>query len=304
MITLKQLKPILNIFTKQSRSIRNNVNVFNNSMYMTDLENYLEIKSKFDLNNGLHNIETIGLKKGDLENVADFPTGFDFESNVVATHKISQKDLESFFPFCSKDETRLHFNGLAINSGHFVASNGHILRMRHLEEVDNNEAYIIPIKSLKLLNKLMKKFKVKEVEFNLNEEFAIVNNEYYNLKIRLIQRDYPRWTAVVPTEFAQKFTINNWIDFKKLKPLFNNRSFSSKIILENSKVYLNIVDYDERLEIGICDSGLNFEIGFNAEYLDFICKKQNEMTFKYNNNFSPVLFENNDNRGIIMPLRI
>ena len=301
MTTLKQLKPVLNSLKSKCRPILNNVYVENGKMVMTDMETTLEVNDCFNLEEGFHAIETLGLIGANKEISKDDYPLIDFTFDYpVDQFKWSQNSIESFLPFTSNDETRIFLNGIAVNDGHLVATTGHILKY---EKIDNDitSNYIMPRTSLKILNNLLKKFKVKEdITIKLNEGYMLTKNEYFTFKCRLIQRDYPKWLAVVPTKYAHEFVIDNKLDVKELKPLFNPRTNGIKITLLSGKVFAAISGYDQNYLIGHCDEDLDFTIGVNAMYLDTCLNGSNISVVKFNNGLSPMLANNN----IVMPLKI
>ena len=309
MTTLKQIKPVFNFIKKQSRPILSKIKVENNTLFLTDLETNLEIKNSFELAPGLHDVSTLGLVEPTQENIDDFPMFCDETNNPSDVIQLNSNTIDEFMPFISKDETRLHLNGLAVNNNHLVATNGHYLKKQKLE-INNKDDYIIPSKSLEILSKLLKKYKIKtNVDVKLTDTFAYVVTDDFKLSSRLILREYPRWQAVLPKSTENEFTIDNWVNFKEIKPLFNKYSFASRIKLENGLVKFKVMNESLNIKdeytIGKCDDSLNFEVGFNAKYIDTVMKKQKSMTFKYDNELRPVVFENDSNtNGVVMPLKI
>lgn len=302
MITLKQLKPALNFIKKAHRPILSKVAILGNTLLLTDLETTIEILDNFGLAAGLHDINTLGLVKPTYENELDYPGhNFSFEIDSVYSFSFSQKDIESFLPFCSKDEIRLNLNGVAIANDHLVATNGHILKYVSLGENKSEFNYIMPATSLKILNGLLKKYKIKdEFTVHLNEETMIVRNEKFNFKAKLIQREYPKWSAIIPKEYKHEFTVNNWINVRELKPLFNRKN-AIEIRLGQGQAVATVRGHDETYIIGQCPNLLEYSISFNAKLFNScIAKNKGEITIKYNNNLSPVLVNNN----ICMPLKL
>ena len=239
MTTLKQLKPLFNKFKKSHRPILNNVLVDSEGIKVHDLETTLLIKDNFGLEHGLHNIETLGLVGPGDKDVEEYPL-LTLEIDPVDKVKVNLEEIDTLLPFVSSDETRLQLNGIAINSNNLVACDGHTLKNKELNQNVKND-YIIPKDSLKLLSKVMKKFKIpKTNNFNihLNEQFAVIDNHKFTLVSKLIQRDYPKWKAVIPVKYKNEIKITNWINFKELKPLFNKRTFACKLELNEGKVNL------------------------------------------------------------------
>ena len=303
MTTLKQIKPVFKKLTKGAvRPALQNVLVKGGRIFATDLETSVIVKESFGLEDGMYNVNTLGLVDGSTEGIEDFPLHqLDVELDPVDTFELSSYLIESLLPFTSKDETRLQLQGIAINSGHYVACDGHTLKaVKTSNEVNNN--YIIPSSSLSILVQLLKRYKVV-VPFKclVNEEYLVIDNEFFSFKSRLIRREYPKWQVVVPSRFSKEALITNWINFKELKPLLDTRNNSSRLEFKNGDVTLIIKGHENnKYIIGNCDSQLDDVIGFNLQYLDRAAGKSSEFTLKYNNELSPV--EVND--SIVMPLKL
>ena len=257
MITLKQIKPIFNYIKKSTRSILTNVLVTNKGIHCTDLETYILIKDKLGLDNGLHQVNTLGLVKG-LDNIDDYPT-YNFIIKEVESENLNLDLINLILPFASDDETRLNLCGVAFNKGYLVATDGHTLRSHEFAmKLDNS--YIIPSASLKILCKLLKKYKIND-SFNckLNEEYMLIDNEYFSFKCKIIQREDPKWQCIVPAKFKHEIIISNWVDYKELKPLLDNYRNVSTIEIKKGEVVFKIKGVDNEYIIGNC--GKNIEEG-------------------------------------------
>ncbi len=302
MATLKQLKSVFSFVTKTTRPLLTRAVVGMNNLMLTDLDTIIEFNDNFGLEKGFYDIKTIGLTNPVDEDIDEYPHGlFNFDINEIFSFSWSQKGIESFLPFCSKDETRRNLNGVAINLNHLVATDGHVLKCESLGENKTDESFIMPLESLQILNKLLKKYKTKDrFMFYLNEEYFVVKNDNFNFKGRLIKREYPKWQAVIPNKYQHEFTINNWLDYKELKPLFN-RNNAIKIELNEGAVVVTIHGHDKTYIIGQCPHALSLKFGFNAKLFD-TCVENNkeEIKVKFNNELAPMLI--NDNIG--MPLKI
>tara|TARA_R100001086_G_scaffold245229_1_gene175884 strand:- start:48 stop:956 length:909 start_codon:yes stop_codon:yes gene_type:complete len=302
MTTLKQLKPILNYVKKEVRPIIRNILVTDKGLIATNFETMLLIKNTFGLKSGLHDIETLGLiNDPSLDNIEDYPI-VEFELDPLDKVSTTFQMLNNLLPFCSKDETRIHLSGIAVDNDSLVACDGFTLNYYALNQ-DIKHNYIIPNSSIELLLKLIKKFKIesKEIVLKLNEEYLLIENENFSLLSRLIARDYAKWNGVIPKKYSNSFEVTNWIDYKELKPLFNKRTNACSIQLKKGKVLLNIPNYPkEKKVIGTCDESLKTEIGFNVKYLDRAANGCNQFTIRFNNELSPTSVNN----AIVMPMKL
>lgn len=299
-MNLKQLKPKLSFIKKNSRPRLTQIKVTKTGLECTDLETFVRIKDNYGMSEGLQNYSTLGLTNSSND-VDEYPT-----HNVDTDHRdfilIDLVKIEECLKYASKDETRLYLNGVAINAGHLVATDGHTMKSYELgEKLEHN--YIMPSSSLKVLIKLLKGYKLKGlVRITLNEQWATVDNSQFTLSMRLIQRDYPKWQNIVPTKYSKLIEINDFNKVVEAKELFKEtRSYSSRLSAINGEVYLIPKNYpDNRFLIGTCFAGEDFELGFNYSYLVRASNKKNEFTIKFNNELSPCEVNN----AIVMPLKL
>lgn len=304
MTTLKQLKPALNFIKKEHRPVLKLVNVTSEGMRLTNLETYIIVNDSFGIEPGFYEVPELGIVNNSKQ-CDEFPQ-FPELDQVKMSVELTQGELEAFIPFCSKDETRLMLNGMALNKGHLVATDGHRMHFKNLNIDSDHDSYIFPRESLVILNKLLKKYKVNEFTVNYSDDFSQVKTDYFTFYARLIQREFPKWDYCVPKKFTGVFTINEWPSFKEIKPLLK-RSYASRIELKNKKVSIHfLTESGEELThiIGESSKYIEFTVGFNALYLDQLFKKHSELTFKFNSELSPVGFMADGYEGVIMPLRL
>lgn len=299
-MNLKQLKPKLNFIAKNMRPILTQIKVTKNALECTDLETYVKIKNDYGMSEGLQNYTTLGLVNSSND-VTDYPM-----NNIDRDHRdvlnIDMSKLERCLQFASKDETRLYLNGVAVNDGHLVATDGHTMKAYELGEKFEHD-YILPSTSLKVLIKLLKGYKLTGlVKLELNEQWATVDNAQFTFSMRLIQRDYPKWQAIVPTSYAHEVIINNFDILKDAAPLFKEtRSHGAIMKGREGLVYLIPQKYpDSKFLIGACAVECDFEMGFNYSYLVRAANRENIFMFKYNNELAPCEF----NEAIVMPLKL
>jgi len=298
MTTLKQIKPLLDFIKKNHRPILTKVRATNETLSVTDLETTIIFHDNYGLDVGLHDVNTLGLIPGNTKDFQDFPLIDTSTENFIDKVFLNQETIEAIIPFTSKDETRPYLNGMAINDGHFVATDGHTLRAIKMTG-KLNENYIIPATSLKILLKLIKKFKVKnELLCFLDNGYLITEAADFSFKCRLIQREYPKWQNITPSKFQNTLKIDNWIDFKELKPLFNTRNFACILTNIENSIILKIKGHVNQYIIGKTD--LNFEVGFNVTFIEKAIEKKTSFNIEYNGPLSPTLI----NGAIIMPLKV
>ncbi len=299
MKTIKQLKPKLAFIGKAYRPILANVKVESDCIICTDLETFIKIKNNYNMTPGVQSYKTLGLIESDQESVDDYPL-IDFEIDPVFSVMTNRKVLEDLNRYASDDETRAMLNGITIDGNYLVATNGHILKSVEISTVNldtpNKNAYIIPRTGIQKLITLLKGFKVDTLTIQCNEDFAVIDNEHFTLKMRLVHRDYVKWNNITPKKFNKSFKVDKWINFKELKPLFDEQ-MKCKLKNVDGNIVLIPRDYpDQHIIIG--KSNLEFEIGFNVEYLNMAANGCKSFEVKFNSPLAPILV----NGAIVMPL--
>lgn len=307
MLTLKQIKPLFS-FLKNIRPILTHLKVDQDGIKCTDLETSLLIKNNYNLV-GYYNYNTIDLK---IENKSidsdDYPT-VNFNPSNNRFFEVNLTQLKNLMLHVSKDETRPNLGTIAfIAEDKFLyATDGHTAFRQNVKYENIKEDILITRNSLKILIALLSKYKIKEnIKLTFNEGFCYLNNEHFTFKARLLDREYPKIKNIFPVKTTKKFIIKNWIDYKSVKKCLNIHN-TVILKLKNGEVILTVILEDDIIfssVIGICDSELNEEIGYNCGYLNNIIGTRKEVIFRYNNNTTPTIFEHEDNIGLIMPCRL
>ena len=298
-MNLKQLKPKLNFIKKNARPILTMVKVTKNSLEVNDLETYVTIKYNHGLSEGLHRYDTLGLVAGEgAANLDEYPLA------PIGTYQdvilVSLSDLEHTLKYASKDETRLQLNGIAIDSGYMVATDGHTLNRVKLNEKTSRD-YIMPRTSLTVLIKLLKGYKLTGiVRIEFNDSHALVENAQFKVSMSLMERDYPKWQAIIPISFKNEIDVSDMPDFKDFKLLLDKRSNACSI--KASEGYVCLVPKlhpDNSYVIGAY-TGDDFELGFNFDYLVRAANKDKSFKIKFNKLLRPCEV----NGSIVMPLKL
>jgi DNA polymerase III sliding clamp (beta) subunit (PCNA family) len=298
----KKLKTKLKFINgKYARPILKHIEVTPHGLTCTDLETSIFIKDTFNLAVGYQHIDTLGLAPSipqDSFPQDSFPL-ISFDVDAPEDHvTVKLHDLFYCSKFASNDETRLHLNCVAFDSGHMIGIDGHT--MRTFPTTTLSESYLIPRTSLKVLEGLIKGYKVKgDVTIIFKEGHAFINTDFFTFKARLIQREFPKWKLVVPKKFANILTLSNIPKYSAIKPLLNKRTNAVHIICENEKLSLVIPGHELSFDLGTY-LGKDFIIGINMAYLERACNGQSTVEFKFNNELSPLLI----NEAIVMPLKV
>lgn len=300
-VTVKKLKPKLSQFKKAGkyRPICGQALVESDGLYMSDLECWLHVKDTFGLGEGFQDIDTLGLLDSVQDNVQEFPV-FPSLNNVKDSVHVDYKELEDLNNYASDDETRLHLNGVCFDDLNIVATNGHILKCSPLYK-ELEQSYIIPKTGVELLVKLCKLYKiVNDVQLSFNENYVVVNTVNFDLTIRLIKREFPNWKRIVPETYKHTMFMTEFPKLKDIKPLLDGRSMGVKLLCEGGMVKLVCPKHDKEINVkGTCTLE-DFEIGFNARYLDIASQGHKEFEIKFNSELAPCEV----NGAIVMPLKL
>jgi DNA polymerase III sliding clamp (beta) subunit (PCNA family) len=295
---LEQLKSKLSYLKKNKRPILNMIQVLPNGLQCTDLETDIKIKNNYGLNEGLQKLDALGLLPSDKSLEGEFPQLFITNKHARDNVTVKINDLFYCLKFASSDETRLYLNCVAFDNSNMVAIDGHTMKTYKTEQL--SESYLIPKTSLKVLEGLIKGFKIKEtITFSFDDSFAYSDNEFFSFKARLIKREFPKWQTVVPVKFKYNFLMSDLPSLKTIKPLLNPRTSIIKIVSENKKLTLVIPDQDLSYPIGEYQ-GENFQLGINMNYLERACNGEKLVCVKFNNELSPLEINN----AIVMPMKI
>ena len=225
----------------------------------------------------------------------------------------------------SNDDTRIYLNGIFFqvvnNSIRAVATDGHRLSMLESSfEGDNSDIFetgiIIPKKGISEIKRMADDPETEKIYLKVNESFLYVSNhKNYNLSIRLITRDYPKYQAVIPNNIISKVKTDRNSIFEAVKRI---RIMASD---KSNQIRLNI--FENKLELSanhpslgnakevvdVAYDGKDFEIGFNAKYLvdSLGALTDGDISLELTNEMSPVVIKSNSNPnylGIIMPLKL
>ncbi|MDH4466750.1 MAG: DNA polymerase III subunit beta [Bacteriovoracaceae bacterium] len=224
----------------------------------------------------------------------------------------------------SNDETRIFLNGLFFqhinNKLRFVSIDGHRLAMGQLAfELEASESLksgiIIPKKGVLEAKKVAESSVSPEINIWLDEGLIILCTENTQLSIRLINRDYPNYQAVIPA------TTNYNIQIKKselaqcvkrVKIFSNEQTQGIKLHLRDKTLEISSSNSSlgKAQEKITCDyEGNEIEFGLNAKYLqDTLSNIEGEqLSIHFNNPQGPILFQSPQDTkgfGIIMPLKV
>ncbi len=244
----------------------------------------------------------------------------EFEIKASSLLNIIQKTSYAM----STDETRLFLNGIFFQKYEgklrAVAIDGHRLAMIDIPiDVPDAEflasGIIVPRKGIQELKKIAESTD-GIVKLTINDSFLIASTgEDYNVSIRLISREYPKYQSVIPAKSNFQAQVNKDAltdAVKRIKILSNETTNGIKFsfrpnLLELSANNDNLGQANEKIEIAF--DGDDIDVSINARYiLETLNSLEDEsVTLEINNSLSPVVIKSNIDKeflGIIMPLRL
>jgi DNA polymerase-3 subunit beta len=225
----------------------------------------------------------------------------------------------------SSDETRINLNGIFLqkfeDTLRSVAIDGHRMALyeKPNPKLNNNylmEGIIIPRKGISELKRLAESNLDTPIAIFADDSFiyAKLKNEYF-IAVRLISREYPNYSSVIPSKVSYSFTINKvdlFNGLKRIRILANEKTNAIKFNILKDSLMLSAHNSSmgqASEKIFIDYNGSPFEIGFNAKYLLDTLNVLDDGLIKveFNNELSPVIIKSNEDPyfiGIVMPLKI
>lgn len=273
--------------------------VAQNGMFATDLETDVHVKDTHNLNHGLHYLGSLGMNNLSCDSLNSWPLLFN-EREIENTVQIDAQQLKYLFKHSSKDETRPWLNGVAFQSEHAVATNGHTMKYVKINKFVEDKTYIVPRSSIEILMKFLRGFKFdkREITIKFNKTHAIVENDSFRIDMRLINRPFVKWRNHVPAKFEDTVHVTNWVNYKKYQRTLVK--LNRKVVLKglDGRVWLCGGNENNEEYVGHCST--DFEIGFNCDFLELAREGKKVFEIKFNNEMSPVSV----NGVIVMPLKL
>ncbi len=247
------------------------------------------------------------------------------ENNKLSKIKLSQKILKEIIKYTSfaalKDSTKRNLNGIFLkienNNIETVATDAHRLSYYKIEtklDIKTKFEYIIPLKTINEISKILDEKEDKEIELNLFEKLIEFKLNNIDIATRIIDENYPNYNQVIPKDFSI-IAVAKRIDFEgALKRVSMISSDKTKIItlkFEKNKMFINAQAQDEGEayeELDIKYDGSPIDITFNSTYLLDVLKvvESEEIEIKLNSSTDPGVISHVGSSNfiyVIMPIR-
>lgn len=247
------------------------------------------------------------------------------EGKNLESIKISQKLFLNIIKMISyaalKDSSKRNLNGIFIKfegkEMETVATDAHRLaffKTEIKEPVKTKFEYIIPLKTINEIAKILKDDEEKNIEINLYEKVVEFKIDNIQIISRIIDENYPNYKQVIPKEFSMKALINKEELNSAIKRAITITSEKARIIVfkfEKDKLFLNSSSQDEGEafeEIDVKYDGEPFEVSYNANYLIDVLKviDEDEIELNMMSSMNPGLIKVPEKENflyIIMPIR-
>jgi DNA polymerase-3 subunit beta len=241
---------------------------------------------------------------------------------VISIPKEILKDMISKTIFAiSSDQTRYSLAGVFFeikDDVRMVATDGHRLALTRRPRTDIegglNKQTIIPKKALSEILRMLRDdeeaIKVRFVDSQIIFQF-----QHATLISRLIEEQFPNYSAVVPRPGDKKVVINKdpfWGALKRTSAIAGERGTPTKIDFKKKQMLVTCTNMDlgeAKESVDIEYEGEDVTIGFNAKYLmDFLgAIQEDQILVHLTDSLSPTLFQplgKDSYQCVIMPMRI
>jgi len=238
---------------------------------------------------------------------------------------LSQKILKEIIKYTSfaslKDSTKRNLNGIFLkiedNIIEAVSTDAHRLSYYKIEtklDIKTKFEYIIPLKTINEISKIIEDKEDKEIELNLFEKLIEFKLDNIDIITRIIDENYPNYNQVIPKEFGLTAVVKR-TDFEgALKRVSMISSDKTKIVtlkFDKNKMFINAQAQDEGEayeEIEIKYDGSPIDITFNSTYLLDVLKvmETEEIEIKMNSSIDPGVISHTGSSNfiyVIMPIR-
>ncbi len=220
-------------------------------------------------------------------------------------------DSDKISRFASDDETRPALQGICYDNGHYVATNGYVCAYIKRPTADAK----ITIQA-DLVRKIAKAFKEEDVfvASNIPNQVAIKSGLNV-IVISTINRDYPKWEAVIPkTDYEIKISKAWMIDAAKTAlSVCDDRKKIMKFSIDGMKVLAQSKGDTSLFEdAGQCENNSGYKVEFHVNpellilCLEALTHQHDIATLCFKNQFGamvPIVIKDEDICLLLMPLK-
>jgi len=204
---------------------------------------------------------------------------------VQIPHNILKEIIKNISYAALRDNTKRNLNGVFMrfegNKIEAVATDAHRLAVYTAELKTNVKAkfeYIIPLKTINEVAKVLKDEESKMVEINFYEKMLEFKIDEIEIITRVIDENYPNYAQVVPKEFNMVVQADR-VEFegavKRAAMITSEKAKAIMIKLDKNKMYISAQAQDEGEafeELDIAYDGDPVDVSYNAVYLMDVLK--------------------------------
>lgn len=223
----------------------------------------------------------------------DFHVGGERVSEVVLLEKELRVALKNVSYAQGKKDVRYYLNGVFFDGekGCLVATDGHRLARYHMPEVLGGGSATIPLKAIKILEKLL--CNVGRVTIQVYEKYTVFSNNDWILKTKNINGRYPDYPRLIPSDgdyISAPIFKSHLPMLKNLLPLLN-----SEYVTVQAKI-------SEHTGIAFSVPEKGGDYYYNAKYLIDLIKASGEGVIQFRKGGS-LLYKSSKITAVIMPIR-
>ncbi len=163
--------------------------------------------------------------------------------------------LKSALVCAAKNDTRFYLNGVAIDQGHIVATDGHRMFYAPLESVNELPQIIIPREAIEFIAKKTTGIGKKDpekvnIKIHINGNKGTLNVLDCTESFTLIDGKFPEWKRIIPKSAMQKYDgqtlMFNWqymADFQKIAKLLGCKHSGVELSPSSINTQAAIIDF-------------------------------------------------------------
>jgi len=224
---------------------------------------------------------------------------------------VTQKELLEMLSVkyaAAVDESRPVFNSVLIDKNHVVATDTHRLAQKRIP-VDNKleKSVLVPIEAVKLLCGYLKPKSGEKVTCSVSGTAVSFSFGNVVLVSRKIDGTYPRWTAVIPRDFATTLKVDVVNVVAELKGLQTIAKSCRTMILEaeDETLYVTIGEFENAVKVEFKAVITGDKLARMGVDYFFFCELLTAhgdgfIEIKFGTPFSPIYL----NGDILLPVRV
>ncbi len=194
-----------------------------------------------------------------------------------------------------------------------VATDGYrmALRRRNMEELDQSQTFILPAKTVRELERVLKE--TEEVVIEVGKTLAEFKTKRFSIISRLLEGQYPDYESAIPKRTKGPVKVEREALYRGLRRVSAIMSKNEPLLLKVSNMSLEISSESEtgraKESIDVSYDGEETELHLNGKFLmEAISHTKGDLlNIKLPEDQGPILIEETENEeylNVIMPIRV